>query len=104
MPGGYFDDGQVQVELGAYAFATPASRRRNILLAPYGLPAAALQDGGGVLRVSSPCARTWATPNATSSNSSAPWQPAAPARSGWRTTWRVGPRSAGASASAPAGT
>jgi hypothetical protein len=52
MPGGYFDDGQVQVELGAHAFATPAAERRNLLLVPYGLPAVALEDGGGVLHVS----------------------------------------------------
>jgi hypothetical protein len=52
MPGAYLDDGQVLVGLGAHAFATPAEQRRNLLLAPHGLPAAALPDGGGVLHVS----------------------------------------------------
>lgn len=51
MPGGYFDDGQMQVELGAHAFATPSAARSNLLLAPHGVPAAAMEDGGGVLHL-----------------------------------------------------
>jgi len=52
MPGGYFDDAEVQVELGAHAFATPSAHRSNLLLAAHGVPAEPLGNGGGVLALS----------------------------------------------------
>jgi hypothetical protein len=51
MAGGYFDDGTVQVALGAHVFVTPGLRRNNLLLTPLCAPALALANGGGVLRL-----------------------------------------------------
>ena len=51
MAGGYFDDGTVQVALGAHVFATPAARRSNLLMTPFCSPALALHVGGGVLEL-----------------------------------------------------
>jgi len=59
MAGGYFNDGALNVELGAHAFATPGSQRRNLLLdttAGAGHSASGkarvLDSGGGVLSLS----------------------------------------------------
>ena len=49
MAGGYFNDGAVNVELGAHAFATPAGSRRNVRLDPHGRTAVVLDSGGGIL-------------------------------------------------------
>ena len=48
---GYFDDGNILIELGAHAFATPSGRRRNVSITPPNLHATILDSGGGVVEL-----------------------------------------------------
>ena len=48
MPGGYFRDGTINIELGAYCYATPRALRSSILLEPHGRTGVLLDTGGGV--------------------------------------------------------
>ena len=69
MAEGYFNDGTVNIELGAHVFALPAGARRNLTLEAPSQPAAVLDSGGGVLslEVTGQRARAnRATPSATS--------------------------------------
>jgi len=52
---GYFDDGTIDVRLGAYAFVTPAEVRRNVVLEPHAAPAVVLDSGGGVQELAVTC-------------------------------------------------
>ncbi|MFW6189036.1 MAG: hypothetical protein ACOC7T_01265 [Planctomycetota bacterium] len=49
MPGGYFDDGTVHIELGEHAFATPSAGRQVLRLT--GAGARLYAHGGGLLSV-----------------------------------------------------
>jgi len=49
MAAGYFNDGSVQLELGAHVFATPSGGRRNVVLERAGQSAVVLASGAGVL-------------------------------------------------------
>jgi len=49
MAEGYFNDGTVNVELGAHVFATPTGRRSIVRLAPHSAPGRVHDSGGGIL-------------------------------------------------------
>jgi hypothetical protein len=51
VPGGYFTDGTIDIELGAHVFAMPDVGRLNLVQSPAGAPAVVLDAGGGVLEV-----------------------------------------------------
>ncbi|MCK4284469.1 MAG: hypothetical protein KAX44_09150, partial [Candidatus Brocadiae bacterium] len=51
MAEGYFNDGVVDMELGAHVFGTPTVYRRNLRLTPHGESAAILDSGGGVIEL-----------------------------------------------------
>jgi len=51
MAAGYFDDGTVNVELGAHVFGTPSAARPSITHRPWGDPAAIMDTGGGILSI-----------------------------------------------------
>ena len=51
MAEGYFNDGTINIELGAHAFALPAGRRRIVKLTPHDDPATVLDSGGGILEL-----------------------------------------------------
>jgi len=51
MAAGYFNDGTLDVELGAHVFVSPRARRRNLRLKPYDRAATVLDSGGGVLEM-----------------------------------------------------
>ena len=50
MPG-YFNDGTVNVELGAHVFATPGAVRPSVVLDTHCAPSAVLDSGGGALEL-----------------------------------------------------
>jgi len=52
MAGGYFNDGTVNIEIGAHAFATPSTKRRNLALNAAGLSSVLLDEGGGSVTLS----------------------------------------------------
>jgi hypothetical protein len=49
--GGYFTDGEVNIELGEHVFATPSVRRSSSILVPHGRPGVLLDRGGGVIEL-----------------------------------------------------
>ena len=51
MAGGYFDDGEVRIDLGEHAFATPTGYRRNVFVSPPNLNATVLDSGGGIIEL-----------------------------------------------------
>ncbi len=51
MAGGYFNDGNINIELGAHVFASPTAFRRNVILAPADIQAEVLTSGGGALEL-----------------------------------------------------
>ena len=52
MAAGYFNDGSINIELGAHVFASTTGYRRNLSLTPHGSPARILDSGGGTQELS----------------------------------------------------
>ena len=51
MAEGYFNDGIVDMELGAHVFGTPTVYRRNLRLTPHDESAAIFDSGGGMIEL-----------------------------------------------------